>query len=222
MQTTTTVFLFQFSQIEATTCKYNEYTIESEAGKLTCLTRHTHPAGFGLFLQCGARVKDSKTRNKCKLCLLGKTYSAHEDKSSHEPFKPCTRCFIGQKEVLPCNLENDINELKPGSACGNNDKDMRVQQRTEQKMPKKFKCNYSDQGGHQRSEEQKSIFPFSLVYVVAVGIVILVTIILSVLYPRRGFCRQVTISLDQSNSLLPSHVEEKGVNCLSNYKFLLS
>ena len=221
MQTTTTVFLFQFSQIEATICKYNEYTIESVAGKLTCLTCHTHPAGFGLFLQCGARVKDNKSRNECKLCLLGKTYSAHEDKSSHEPFKPCTRCFIGQKEVLPCNLENDINELKTCSAYCNNDKDMHVEQCTEQKMPKKFKCNYCDRGGNQRSEEQKSIFPFSLVYVVAVGIVILVTIILSVIYPCRRFCRQVTITLDESNSLLPSH-EEKGVNCLSNYNFLLS
>ena len=36
MQTTSTVFLFQSSQVEAATSKYNEYTVESEAGKLTC------------------------------------------------------------------------------------------------------------------------------------------------------------------------------------------
>ena len=36
MQTTSTVFLFQSSQVEAATSKYNEYAVESEAGKLTC------------------------------------------------------------------------------------------------------------------------------------------------------------------------------------------
>ena len=41
MQTTSTVFLFLFSQVEAATCKYNEWTGESEAGKLTCLRCRT-------------------------------------------------------------------------------------------------------------------------------------------------------------------------------------
>ena len=33
MQTTSTAFLFQSFQVEAATSKYNEYTVESEAGK---------------------------------------------------------------------------------------------------------------------------------------------------------------------------------------------
>ena len=67
MQTTSTVFLFQSSQVDAATSKYNEYTIESEAGKLTCLTCicHTSPVGFGiLFVStiCCTRIKDNKTK----------------------------------------------------------------------------------------------------------------------------------------------------------------
>ena len=62
MQTTSTLFLFQFSQVEAVTCKYNEWTVESEAGKLTCFTCHTCPAGFGLFPQRGTRIKDNETK----------------------------------------------------------------------------------------------------------------------------------------------------------------
>ena len=49
MQTTSTLFLFQFSQVEAATCKYNEWTEKSEAGKLTCLRCHTCPDIFVCF-----------------------------------------------------------------------------------------------------------------------------------------------------------------------------
>ena len=74
-----------------------------------------------LFPQCGTRIKDIEIKNECKLCLLGKTYSSHEDISSCEPLKPCTRCSIGWKEVIcPANLENGINEFKPCSACYKN------------------------------------------------------------------------------------------------------
>ena len=61
-----TVFLFQSSQVEAATSKCNEYTVESGAGKLTCFTCHTCPVGFGLFPQCGTRIKDNETKNQCK------------------------------------------------------------------------------------------------------------------------------------------------------------
>ena len=63
MQTTSTVFFFQFCQVEAATCKYSEHTVESEAGKLTCLRCHTCPDGFGLFPQCSTRIKDSEIKN---------------------------------------------------------------------------------------------------------------------------------------------------------------
>ena len=64
------------------------------------LVRHviTCPHVFVLFPQCGIRIKDNEIKNECKPCLLGKTYSSHEDISSCEPFKPCTRCSIGWKE----------------------------------------------------------------------------------------------------------------------------
>ena len=85
MQTTSTVFSFQSSQVEAATCKYDEYTIESEAGKLTCFTCDTCPVGFGLFPHCATRVKDNETKNQCKPYLQHETCSAHEDISSRGP-----------------------------------------------------------------------------------------------------------------------------------------
>ena len=88
MQTISTVFLFQFSQVEAATCKYNVYVLESGAGKYTCLICQTCPYAFVLFPQCGTRIKDNKIKNECKSCLQGKRYSLHV--SSCEPFKPCT------------------------------------------------------------------------------------------------------------------------------------
>ena len=143
----------------------------------------------------------------------------HKDKSPYERFKPCTRSSIGQKEVLPYNLENVVNEFKPCSAGCNNDREVHVQQCAEEKMPKKLKDSYTNRGGvcgHQRSEEQKSISPVLLV--VVVGMVILVTIVLSGLYLHQSgrFCRQITIILDESNFMLPSP-DKKGMNCLSNY-----
>ena len=46
MQTPSTVFLFKFSQVEATTLKHIKYIAESEAGKYTWLTCHTCPDVF--------------------------------------------------------------------------------------------------------------------------------------------------------------------------------
>ena len=113
MQTTSTVFLFQFCQVEAARYKYNKYTAESEAGKYTCLTCHTCPEVFVLFPQCGTRIKDNEIKNECKPCLLGKTYSSDEDRSSCEPFKPCTRCSTGWKEKCCLAI------LKMRSMCSN-------------------------------------------------------------------------------------------------------
>ena len=96
--------LFQFSQAETRTCKYNEYTVESESGNLICLTCHICPVGFGLFPQCSTRIKDNETKNTCKPCIRGKTYSAHEDISSCEP---CGTCSDHQTIVKNCTLYSD-------------------------------------------------------------------------------------------------------------------
>ena len=136
-----------------------------------------------------------------------------------EPSKPCTRCSIGPKELLPCSLENDVNEFKSCSACCNNDRDVHVEQCAEQRMPNKFKYSYTNRGGsacgHQRSEERKSISPVLLV--VAVGIVILVTIVSSVLYQHLKCCKHVTIVLDECNSLFISPEEKGGGSCPSKF-----
>ena len=98
-----TVFLFQFSQAETGTCKYDEYSIKSESGNLTCLACHKCRAGFGLFPQCGIEIKGNETRNECKPCILGKTYSEDEDISS---CKPCGSCADHQTIVKNCTLDS--------------------------------------------------------------------------------------------------------------------
>ena len=70
MQTTSTVFVFQFSQVEAATCKYNKNNVESEAGKVTFLRCQTCSDGFGLLPQCGTKIEDRDIKNECKPCLL--------------------------------------------------------------------------------------------------------------------------------------------------------
>lgn len=217
IKTTSTVFLFQFFQVKATKWKYNEYTDEFEAGKLTCFTCHT----FGLFPHRGSRIKDYGTKNECKPCQLGIIYRTHKDVNSCDCFKPCTVCSIGPKEEFPCYLESDISEFKPCSACCNNDGGMRVEQYGEQKMPKNVEYSYTNRGGnacgHRGSEERKSVSLLVLAVIVAVGIIVtLVTIVLAVLCGRQRFPR-----LNGSNHLLMSP-QGKGRNCSSNYKSLLT
>lgn len=221
MKTTSTVFLFQFSQVRATKWKYNEYTDESEAGKLTFFTCHTRPAGFGLFPHCGSRIKDYMTKNECKPCLLGIIYCTHKHINSCDCFKPCTVFSIGPKEELPCNLESGINEFKPCSACCKNDGGNIHFECGEQKRPRDVEYSYTNRGrgacGHQGSEERKSISLLVLAVIVAVGIIVtLMTIVLALLYGRQRFSRS-----NGSDHLLMSP-RGKGRNCSSNYKFLLT
>ena len=55
---------------------------------------HTRPDRFGLFPQCGTRIKD----RDIKKMSASHAHSWHEDVSSCEPFKPSTSCFIGWKK----------------------------------------------------------------------------------------------------------------------------
>ena len=60
--------------------------------------------GFGLVPQCNTRIKEKDTKNECKECQLGKTYSAHEDISSCEP---CNTCSNHQIVAKKCTLYSD-------------------------------------------------------------------------------------------------------------------
>ena len=99
-----TVTLFQFSQAQARTFKYNEYIIESKSGNSTCFTCRPCPPGFGLSRQCGSRIKDNETKNKCEPCVFGKTYSEDEDIGSS---KPSGSCADHQTIVKDCALDSD-------------------------------------------------------------------------------------------------------------------
>ena len=65
---------------------------------------HSCPAGSGLVPQCDTIIKASETKNECKPCVLGKTYSAHHDISS---CKPCDTCSNHQTVVKTCTLYSD-------------------------------------------------------------------------------------------------------------------
>ena len=80
-----TVTLFQFSQAQARTFKYNEYIIESKSGNSTCPPCRACPPGFGLIRECDTRIKDNETKNKFEPCVFGKTYSEDEDIGSCKP-----------------------------------------------------------------------------------------------------------------------------------------
>ena len=57
-----------------------------------------------MFPQCGTTIKDNQTKNVCKPCVLGKTYSAHDDISSCEP---CDTCSSHQTIAKNCTLDSD-------------------------------------------------------------------------------------------------------------------
>ena len=57
-----------------------------------------------MFPQCGTEIKDNETRNECKACQLGKTYSAHDDISSCDP---CDTCSNHQTIAKNCTLYSD-------------------------------------------------------------------------------------------------------------------
>ena len=207
-------------------CQNDQYVVPGSKGGGHCQDCKVCPPGTSPFPKCGSVVENINNIS-CRACIEGQTFS---DNSGKSPCKPCTRCTIRQKEVLPCNRENDrmcsycgkgfysdsnSTNCKLCSVCCNNDEDVRVEQCAKQRMPKKSQCS-SVKGsgcGHRRIEDRKPISPVLLRVIVAVGIIVVVAaIILAALCWYRRFCRQVTIVVEESSSLLTSP-EQKGRDC---------
>ena len=104
-------FFFFFSQVEPRTCAYNQFTIESGSGNLSCLDCLPCAPGFGLFPECGTRFSDHNLKIECKQCTLGKTYSAHIGIGSCEP---CGTCSEHQTVAKSCTL---ISDSKCNNTC---------------------------------------------------------------------------------------------------------
>ena len=98
------LLFFFFSQVEPRTCEYNQFTIESGSGNLTCLNCPSCAPGFGLSPQCGTRLSVHNIKIECKQCILGKTYSSHEGISS---CAPCGTCSEHQTVAKSCTLVSD-------------------------------------------------------------------------------------------------------------------
>ena len=117
--------------------------------------------------------------------------------------------FQGVVNVIPHTWKLSLNNGDYGNHIG--------RQCAKQRMPKKSQCS-SVKGrrsvcGHRRIEHRKPISPVWLGVIVAVGIiVVVVAIILAALCWYRRFCRQVTIVVEESSSLLTSP-EQKGRDC---------
>lgn len=98
------LFFVLIATVESQTCAFNEYIIESESGGLTCVKCPACPPKFGLYPQCGVKIKQSELNIGCQRCKLGETYSAHNDIGSCQP---CSACSVHQTVVKNCTLTND-------------------------------------------------------------------------------------------------------------------
>lgn len=208
-------------------CKEDQYIAVARKGG-RCEDCKDCPPGTAPFPQCGGIVENIADV-KCLKCVAGETFSDERGKS---PCKSCSKCTIGQRELIPCNLTNDrvcgecdkgfykddsSNECKPCSACCNDDKDVRIQKCAEQNMPKNIQCSYTKRAiSVCQQERNTSTSPQqsknSLVVFIAAGVAVgLVTSVLAMLYWRLKYHRYKRLSRSsrqQSLALLLPSAEE--------------
>ena len=212
-------------------CQIDQYVFPGSKGEWYCENCDVCAPGTSPFPECGSVVEYTE-QVICKSCIEGLTFS---DNYGTSQCKPCTRCSVGQKEVLPCNLTNDrvcsdcdkgfyrdvnvTRECKPCSACCNDDKDVHIGKCAEQKMPKNFQCSQANRVGSVCQSESnkepkfKSLVPIFIATSVTAGFVIV--LLVSMYYCRLKFRRHKTITSHQSLALLLACEEgEKWSSCL--------
>ena len=84
-------------------CQIDQYVFPGSKGEWYCENCDVCPPGTSPFPECGSVVENTE-QVICKSCIEGLTFS---DNYGTSQCKPCTRCSVRQKEVLPCNLTND-------------------------------------------------------------------------------------------------------------------
>ena len=212
-------------------CQKGQYIVADKNGG-HCEDCKECPSGTSPFPQCGSAV-ESTPNIKCLECVVGETFSDNQGKS---PCRACSKCTIGQKELLPCNLTSDrvcgecdkgfykddiSNECKPCSACCNDYKDVRVNKCAEQNMPENLQCSYTKRAisvcQQQRNEEPTHLEAKSpLIVYIAAGVAVgLVTSVLAMLYWKLKYQKkQKRLSTHQSLAVLLPTEEEGKVNSL--------
>ena len=200
-------------------CQNGQYVVPGSKRGGHCENCNVCPPGTSPFPECGSVVENTE-QVICKSCVQGWTFSNNHGTSQ---CKPCTRCSVGQKEVLPCNLTNDrvcsdcdkgfyrdvksTLQCKPCSACCNGDKDVHIEKCAEQKMPKNFQCSQAIGVGSvcqsqsiNKEPKFKSLVPVYIATSVGAGFVILLSV--SVCYCMIKFRRHKVLTSHQSRALL--------------------
>ncbi|XP_067041652.1 uncharacterized protein [Acropora muricata] len=206
-------------------CQNGQYVVPGSKRGGHCENCNVCPPGTSPFPECGSVVENTE-QVICKSCVEGWTFSNNYGTSQ---CKPCTRCSVGQKEVLPCNLTNDrvcsdcdkgfyrdvksTLQCKPCSACCNGDKDVHIEKCAEQKMPKNFQCSQAIGVGSvcqsqsiNKEPKFKSLVPVYIATSVGAGFVILLSV--SVCYCMIKFRRHKVLTSHQSRALLVAGEEE--------------
>ena len=166
--------------------------------------------------------KQCDANSECKQpkCQEGQ-YLVATKKGGH--CKACSKCSVGQKELIPCNLTSDTicgecdkgfykddanNECKPCSACCNDDKDVHVEKCAEQNMPENLQCSYTKRAISE-CQQKRNASPThpesknSLVVFVAAGVAVgIVTLVPAFLYWRLKYRKYKRLSTSQSVALL--------------------
>jgi len=167
---------------------------------------------------------DASTDCKQPNCEEGQ-YLVATKKGGH--CKACSKCSVGQKELIPCNLTSDTvcgecdkgfykdngnNECKPCSACCNDHKDVHVKKCAEQNMPGNLQCSYTKRAISECQQKRKASPAHlesknSLVVFVAAGVAVgIVTSVLAILYWRLKYRKYKRLSSSHQSLalLLPS------------------
>ena len=207
-------------------CKDNQYIVMTKNGSHCEDCKHC-PLGTSPSIKCGSMV-ESTAGIKCLGCVAGQTFS---DKLDTGSCKTCTKCSIGQKELIPCNVTRDrvcgecakgfykddtSNTCMPCSACCNDDEDVRVEKCAEENMPLSLQCSYTRraisvcQQKIQENTKQEDSRSLLAVYIAAGVTMGLVTSILIMLLWRWRHQRYKRLSGSHSlTMLLPSEEEQE-------------
>ena len=206
-------------------CKHNQYIVMTKNGSHCENCKHC-PLGTSPSIKCGSMV-ESTAAIECLGCVAGQTFS---DKLDTGSCKTCTKCSIGQKELIPCNVTRDrvcgecakgfykddtSNTCMPCSACCNDDEDVHVEKCAEENMPLSLQCSYTRraisvcQQKIQENTKQEDSRSLLAVYIAAGVTMGLVTSILIMLLLRWRHQRYKRLSGSHSLTMLLQSEEEQ-------------
>ena len=142
------------AQVPATQkCRYDQFTVQTVLGNISCIDCPICPKGQGLSPDCGTYVPYG-THIECKNCLLGETYS---ERSGPDPCLPCGVCSDHQDIEKNCTLTSNAvcgkscdkgfyyddmtGDCQPCSWCCGNREDLVMKECKDKGMPSYKQCD---------------------------------------------------------------------------------